>query len=137
MKQRPQIASARTPESADALVDSLEELPKHAVQVLRRVILESDPSISEGIKWNALSFRTREYFATVNVRAKEGIGLILHFGAKKNSISEGGVTISDPEGLLRWLAKDRAMVTFRDADELAAKRAALQALVREWIQHVE
>ena len=66
--------------------------------------------IEEGVKWNSLSFRTRggqgEWFATVNLREKQGVGLILRFGAKKNALSETGVAIADPAGLLRWLAKD-------------------------------
>jgi hypothetical protein len=65
---------------------------------------------------------------------KAGIGLILHFGAKKNAIADSGVAIPDPGGLLDWLARDRAMILFRDLDDLAQKAPALQVLLREWIR---
>lgn len=35
----------------------------------------------------------------------------------------------------QWLGKDRCLVTFKDGNEIRAKRAALQDIIREWIQH--
>ncbi|WP_313919701.1 DUF1801 domain-containing protein [Tahibacter sp.] len=122
--------------SVDAFLATLDHPAKALVVELRRVVLDADVRILDGIKWNAPSFRTTEYFATTNLRAKQGTGLILHFGAKKNAISATGVDIPDPAGLLRWLAKDRATVEFRDTAELRAKASALQALLREWIRYV-
>lgn len=42
----------------------------------------------------------------------------------------------DPQGLLNWLAADRAIVGFRDEAALAAKQQALQELLRAWIERV-
>jgi hypothetical protein len=134
--------AARTSKNAaedtdvDAFLAALDHPAKALVVELRRIVLGADARIAEGIKWNAPSFRTTEYFATTNLRAKQGAGLILHFGAKKNAISASGVEIPDPAGLLRWLAKDRATVEFGDAADLTVKAPALQAVLREWIRHV-
>lgn len=106
------------------------------IDALCEAIRAAHPSIREGEKWNAPSFRTTEWFATVNLRAKKGTAVILHFGAKKNAISETGVAIEDPEGLLQWLGKDRAQVSFADAAELAARREAFVAVIRQWITHL-
>lgn len=106
------------------------------IDELCAVIRTAHPSITEGEKWNAPSFRTTEWFATVNLRAKKGTAVILHFGAKKNAISEAGVAIDDPEGLLHWLGKDRAQVSFADAAELALRREAFAAVIRQWITHL-
>ena len=106
------------------------------IDTLREIIRSAHPSITEGEKWNAPSFRTTEWFATVNLRAKKGTAVILHFGAKKNAISETGVAIEDPEGLLQWLGKDRAQVSFADAAELAGRREAFVAVIRQWITHL-
>jgi hypothetical protein len=46
------------------------------------------------------------------------------------------VSIEDPEGLLEWLAKDRAMLTFTGVDDVRARQSALQRVVRQWITHV-
>jgi hypothetical protein len=120
----------------EAFLAALDHPAKDVVVALRRCVLGADARIADGIKWNAPSFRTTEYFATTNLRAKHGAGLILHFGAKKNAISTTGVAIPDPAGLLTWLAKDRATANFRDTAELEAKSDALQALLRAWITHV-
>jgi len=130
----------RTEGEAQAFLHALEHARKAEILALRRIVLDADKRIAEGVKWNSLSFRTEgemgEWFATVNLREKQGVGMILHFGAKKNAIAETGVAIADPEGLLRWLAKDRGAVVFGGGAELKAKKAALQTLLREWIAHV-
>ena len=99
-------------------------------------MLEADPSVREGVKWNAPSFRTTEYFATTNLRAKSGIGVILHLGAKVRQLPQGGVTIEDPTKLLKWLGNDRAMVEFADAQEFRNSMAAFKAVLRQWVKFV-
>lgn len=128
--------SRPTPQSVEAFVASLDDASKPAVSALRQIFLAADPSIAEGIKWNVPSFRTSEYFATMNLRVKNGVGVVLHFGAKKSDISRTGIAIPDPGSLLVWLAKDRAMITFRDVDDITARRSALTELIREWIKHL-
>ena len=131
--QRPVAAATGDVKACLATLDH----PHHdALYAIRSAILAADPGIGEGIKWNVPSFRTTEWFATMHLRAKSGIGVILHFGAGKNAISADGVQIADPDGLLQWLAKDRALVAFRDAADVAARRDALVALVRRWSAHV-
>jgi hypothetical protein len=128
--------SGSTPKSVEAFVASLDEASKQTVCALREIFLAADPSIAEGIKWNVPSFRTSEYFATMNLRVKTGIGVVLHFGAKKGDISRTGVAIPDPESLLSWLGRDRAIITFRDVDDINARQPALTNLIREWIKHL-
>lgn len=124
-----------TTEAVDAFLAELDHPGKAEIEALRRIILGVDPSISEGIKWKVPSYRTTEYFATTHLRAKEGIGIVLHLGAKVKDVGE--LAIEDPEGLLEWLAKDRAMVKFADMADVRVKRPAFEAIVRQWIAHVE
>ena len=133
-KARKAIAPA--PGSVEALLKTLHHPAEKEIRAVREILLAADPSITEGVKWKAPSFRTSEYFATVNLREKRGVGLILHFGAKKNAISASGVAIADPESMVEWLGKDRAVVTFRDLEDIAARRPAFTELIREWIRHV-
>ena len=109
---------------------------KAGIETLRVAILAVDPAIAEGIKWNAPSWRTTEYFATTHLRSKAGLGLILHLGAKVRALPEGGVRIDDPTALLKWLGKDRAQVEFGSLADLDARLPALQAVLRQWIAHV-
>jgi len=110
---------------------------KAELQTVRTMILGADPSIVEGIKWNSPSFRTKEYFATTNIRGKDVIQVIMHFGAKVNEISATGVVIDDPEKLLTWLGKDRATIKFADMKSIQSKHDAFSAILRQWITHVK
>src|SRR5262249_10496246 len=116
-------------------LNDLDHPLKPEIEAVRQIILGVSPEIREGIKWNAPSFRTADYFATLNLRAKDAkdhVWLILHMSAKAKDNTKG-MRITDPAGLPQWLAKDRCLVTFKDAKDIQAKRAALEAIVREWI----
>lgn len=109
---------------------------KPEIEALRKLVLEVDPSVREGVKWNAPSFRTSEYFATTHLQAKSGLRVVLHLGAKVRQLPSGGVTIEDPAKLLKWLGQDRAMVEFADAQQFNNSQAAFQAVLRQWVKYV-
>lgn len=127
---------ADTPQAVDDLMASLTHPHKGAIHRLRKLILGCDDTIREGVKWNAPSFRTTEYFATVNLRTKTGVGVILHLGAKVRDLPDGGMNIEDPMKQLRWLAKDRATLEFDDLGDVERKQAAVEQVIRSWIRHV-
>jgi hypothetical protein len=109
---------------------------KRDIETVRQIILNIDPGISEAIKWNAPSFRTTDFFATVNLRSRERVQLIFHTGAKVKGVATTGINIADPAGLLEWLAKDRCLVTLGVGKDIQTRRAAFEAIVREWIRWV-
>ena len=123
-------------ESVETFLASLEHPYKQEILALRQIILGADPGIAEGIKWNAPSFRTSEHFATMRLRAKNGVQIILHLGAKTRETATTGITIDDPESLLEWLAKDRASATFHDMQDIDARRPAFVQVIRQWITYV-
>lgn len=120
--------------AVEAFLAGLAPTSRSEVEALRRIILSADPAIGEGIKWKVPSFRTTDYFATLHLRMKAGLGLILHLGAKVRDIP--AVPVEDPEGLLTWLARDRALITFAGLEEIQARQAALVTLIRQWIRAV-
>jgi hypothetical protein len=130
------VSAADTTAAVDAFLAQVEHPFKDEIQAIRAAILEASPEIGEGVKWNAPSYRTHEYFATTNLRVKGGIGVILHLGAKVKDLPGGGIQVSDPAGLLRWLAADRASVSFNSMQDFQSKRAAFVELIRCWVKHV-
>jgi len=132
----PHSTPADTSDAVNAFMGELAHPSKADIESLRRAILAVDASVAEGIKWNAPSFRTGEYFATFNLRAKGGVALILHLGAKVRELPGEGVQIRDPSKLLKWLGKDRALVKFGTSNDVAEKAAALQAVLQQWIKYV-
>jgi hypothetical protein len=137
--RRTRVAIEPQEDAVDEFLARLKHPRKNELEAVRAILLGASPAIREGIKWNAPSFRTTDWFATLNLRAKGGeerVWLILHTGAKVKATASAGVSILDPAGLLTWLAKDRALVTFANLADIRAKRAALQTLLRAWIRHV-
>ena len=128
------LAAADSSAAVDLFMASLEHPCKGEIQALREIICGAHGTIAEGVKWNAPSFRTTEYFATTHLRAKVGIAVILHLGAKMRD--DPTFLVDDPDGLLQWLGKDRAMVRFAGMNELRASQAAFERIVRQWIRHV-
>jgi hypothetical protein len=115
-------------------MQGLEHPLKAEIAEIRRLILDADPQVREGIKWNAPSFHRGEDFATFNLRARDRVRLVLHAGAKVRDTEIDSTKIPDPAGLLEWLAKDRCLVTLRDAADVQARGPALQDIVRAWIR---
>ena len=66
----------------DEFMQALDHPRKAEIEALRTIIRGADKSITEGNKWNAPSYRTVEWFATMNLRSKTGMQVILHLGAK-------------------------------------------------------
>ncbi len=127
-----EIESKTKPKTSDvdAWMKSVKSAPRREkIERLRALIRSVHPSIVEGVKWNSPSFRTTEWFATINTHGPRSLRLILHAGAKKGAT----MTVPDPKGLLKWLGPDRALVEFASLDELESKAAAVKTLVKAWI----
>ena len=127
-------ATAGDDGDVDAFMAKLDDPRKAEIEAIRRAILAAVPEIREGIKWNMPSFRLADYFATTNLNPKGGVRLILHTGANAKASGVGREAVPDPNGLLQWLAKDRAMVAFDGAEDVAAKRKALKAIIKAWVK---
>jgi hypothetical protein len=134
---RKKVAPAKAPASkdeADAFMAALDHPLKTDIETVRKLILGVSPSISDGVKWNSLSFRNSDWFATVNLRSKDVVQLVFHTGAKAKHNPE--LKIPDANGLLLWLAKDRALVTLGNGKTLKANVKAFEAIVKAWIRYV-
>ena len=127
---------ADTTKAVDEFMSTLDHPFKAEIQAIRSSIMGADPSVAEGVKWNAPSFRTTDYFATTNLREPVGVGVILHLGARVRDSGPDRVLISDPQNLLKWLAKDRAMVAFKNMADFRAQQSAFEGVVRHWITFV-
>jgi len=123
-------------QAVDEFMHALEHPFKNLVEAIRKTILSADRSIDEGIKWNSPSFRTSEHFATMNLREKKGIGIILHRGARKRDLPAGGIIIDDPSKLLKWPGDDRAIIVFESLKDLNYRKTAFERVIQQWIRYV-
>ena len=107
---------------------------KRRWKAVREIILNSDAQITEHIKWNAPSFCYQgEDRVTFRLfPATDRIQLVFHRGAKAKESPD--FAFQDETGLLKWVAKDRATVTFHNMNEVQANSTALKTLVSRWMR---
>jgi hypothetical protein len=117
-------------------MSTLDHPLKAEIEAGRRLVLSADPRLREQIKWNAPSFALADDVVTFNLRSQEALQIIMHTGAKKRA-TPLAITVTDPAGLLRWLAPDRGIISFSSLEEIESKSAALVDLVRQWVAQVE
>lgn len=126
--------ASRFDPAVTALLDASKHPLRNEIDALRTIILGTDKSITEGVKWTAASFRTTDWFATLNgpKQTKEPM-IILHAGAKAKGLVLKE-RIEDPQGLIKWLGNDRGQIIFKDTADIKTKQQALQRIVSAWIQ---
>lgn len=125
------MASTRSG-GVEAHLDSLRHPGRDLIDALRELIASAVPAAAESIKWNAPSFAKAEHFATLNLRAKRGIQLVLHLGAKPRTDLDMRTIVADEAGLLEWKGPDRAVVAVPSAAYLQANDELLQRIVAVW-----
>jgi hypothetical protein len=127
-------SASKAEDDVDGFLTKLDHPLKADIQAVRKLVLGASPAIAEGIKWNSVSFKRADWFATVNLRSRDVIQLVFHTGAKVKDNPE--LKIPDPNGLLIWLAKDRALVTLGSGAKLKANAKAFEGIVKAWLKYV-
>jgi hypothetical protein len=112
-------------ERVNAFMANLDHPFKGEVELVREIIKNVNPDITEQIKWNAPSFSYQgEYLVTFNLRAKDRIHLVFHnpLIAKVKSL------------LLEGDYPDRRMAYFADQSDIQAKRKTLEKALKDLIK---
>jgi len=125
-------SSTAAGKSVDAYIAALEHPHKEGLQSLRNAILHVDSRIREEVKWNAPSFYLVDHFATFRLHPGSIFQLILHTGAKAKRVPKQ-FCLDDPQGIVKWAAKDRCIIAFESDADAKAKRAEVTRIVKQWI----
>lgn len=105
---------------------------KEGVELLRTVIKQANPSLTEQIKWNAPSFgRDFDDRVTLGVRPK-CLQVVLHRGVK--SPDSNGFSFDDDSGMIKWAAPDRGVITFDSVEEVRQKADQVAEISRRWVE---
>lgn len=123
------------PDDVWALVEALSHPLQDQIFLSGTWILEAQPGIEAGVKWNSLSFRTTEWFATLNKNAKDRVEYVFHFGAKARESND----LKDfPARTFKiaWKSTDRCIVTLPNIRETAGLEDEFKDFVRQWIECV-
>lgn len=124
---------AKNPE-VDQFMAKLDHPLKTEIEFIRSFILDSDPEITENIKWNAPSFSYKdEDRITFKLFPYDSIQLIFHRGSKIKDTKDFSFT--DSSGLFKWITDDRALVTLKNIDEIQEHQAGLTQVIKEWLEY--
>src|SRR6476660_10265322 len=115
-----------------ALVAGIVHPLKATLEAVRRTILSADPAITEGVKWNSPSFYCHGWFATISSHKPTQIDVVFFCGAKIRADSTVREAIEDPEGLLTWPSKDRALLSLKSEADFQARLEAFQRITKQW-----
>ncbi|HYD21552.1 MAG TPA: DUF1801 domain-containing protein [Flavipsychrobacter sp.] len=94
------------------------------IQRVREIILGVSDKIEEDIKWSVPTFMYRGNIASFFMNAKQHVSLMFHYGA----------SIPDKAGLLEGDGQVGRVAKFTDMKDVEKKKAALQAIIKEWIK---
>jgi len=139
-KEKNTLTKPSEPDKVDAYMAKLKHPLMDVAAALRKIILSTDSEIGEEIKWNAPTFfysgemkpsdpkKYKRYIIVFNLFRKNCVRLIVWKGARVN----------DKSGLLEGdYADGRRLALFHSMEEVKAKKAALQGVIRRWLETLE
>ncbi|MDB5126150.1 DUF1801 domain-containing protein [Mucilaginibacter sp.] len=120
-------------------IQKLDPTIRDMVETLRQIILSTNSEIDEQIKWNNPSFYYTGDMAPFD--PKEYKRDIIVMNLHKNRIMlvfPSGAKVNDTTGFLEGDYEDgRRLAIFKDMDDVKAKTAALQNVIKKWLALVE
>jgi hypothetical protein len=120
--------------TVDEFLADLTHARKSDVLQIRSAILESDPELTESVKWNAPNFIFNgEDRITFRLQPHDRVDLILHRGAKKRSDSDLFV-FEDTSGLITWAARDRGVISFAQGAALNTTLEKCLPTLNAWVR---
>lgn len=138
--KKDEATKASEPEKVDAYMQKTSHPMKDVLQLIREIILSTDPEIGEEIKWNSPTFfyagamqpsdpkLYKRYLIVSNLFKQDCIRLVFPSGARVNDMS--GLLTGD-------YADGRRLAMFYSIADVEAKKANLQAVIKRWLELME
>lgn len=103
------------------------------IEELRDCILSSNKDLTENIKWNAPNYCFEgEDRITMRIQPMATkVQLIFHRGAKKQEQPKDKL-VANKNKMLVWKENDRAIMTFKNSQEIENEKTELEKIINEW-----
>jgi len=126
-----------TKQSSKEVTEFLNDLNhpfRNEIEELRDCILASDKNLIENIKWNApnYSFENEDRITMRIQPITTKVQLIFHRGAKKHEQPKERL-IANKSKMLLWKENDRAIITFKNKQDIENGKAELEKIISEWL----
>jgi len=105
------------------------------IEAIRQIILSTDKSIGERIKWNNPSFYYTGEMKTFDPKEyKREIVVFNLFKGRIMLVFPSGAKVKDTSSLLEGDYKDgRRIVILKDMNDVVSKKKALQKVIKKWL----
>lgn len=140
MKAQERLTKPSESDEVDAYMSELKHPLAEVAKALRAIILQTDPTIGEEIKWNAPAFfysgelppfdpkEYKRHIVVFNFYKRDCLRLVFPSGAR----------LSDKSGLLEGQYPDgRRIAQFRDMSDVESQQPVLQRLLKRWLTTLE
>ena len=109
------------------------------VEALRNIILTTDKSIGEHIKWNNPCYYFTGEMKPFNPKEyKREIVVFNLYKGRIMMVFPSGARVNDTSGFLTGEYKDgRRIAIIQDLKDAKAKKKVLQSVIREWLRTVD
>lgn len=126
--------------SVDVLLNSVKHPLTDAINHLRQIILSTDSTIAEHIKWNSPAFHYTGVMKNFNPKEYKRDLIVLNLHRKNEIllIFPTGDRLTDPQNIFEDQFNDsRRMVKITGIDDARAKAPLLQTVIRQWLEGIE
>ncbi len=121
--------------SLEEVFTTLKQPRKSELELLRKIILETEPELKEQLKWNAPSYSYHhDDRITFNLFNPDCTRLVFHAGAKTKEDKKAPRVFEDETGLLEWNSNIRATVTFNSVEQINESKHNLIKIIKKWLE---
>jgi hypothetical protein len=107
---------------------------KEEIELLRNIILNSNKTLTENIKWNAPNYVVdKNDRVTLKINPPKNILIILHCGAKVQAMPTQKL-IDYTCKVLSWKTNDRAIITLNNKQDIIAYQNDIATIVNLWLE---
>lgn len=125
-------------EAVSAYITQLDETVGPIVEKLRQIILNTDPDISEEIKWNAPSFYYTGDMKPFDPKEYKRHIIVMNLHKRIMMVFPSGARIANDNNLLTGDYTDgRRLLYVSGMDDVLRKEEALRDAIKDWISKVE
>ena len=107
---------------------------REEIELLRNIILNSNKTLTENIKWNAPNYVVGENDrVTLKINPPKNILIILHRGAKVQAMPKQKL-VDYTCKVLSWKTNDRAIITLNNKQDIITYQNDIVEIVNMWLE---
>lgn len=128
------MSATKLNQEVSTFLNELNHPLREEIELLRNIILDSNKTLTENIKWNAPNYVLGENDrVTLKINPPKNILIILHRGAKVQAMPTLKL-IDYTCKVLSWKTNDRAIITLNNKQDIITYKNDIVQIVNLWLE---